>query len=68
MLADPSVPARVTDFITTYRETHGVGPFWREVTQELNLPSNDAVTVVLEALKQAGFVTFTIEERSLDVT
>lgn len=67
LLSDPSIPARVSDFITTYRTTHGMGPLWREVTQELDLPSNDAVAVVLEALKLAGFVTFTLEERSLDV-
>lgn len=40
---------------------------WREVAQELHLPSNDAVAVVLEGLKLARFVTFTPETRSLDV-
>lgn len=67
LLTDPSVPARVGEVITSYRAAHGVGPLWREVARELDLPSYEAVAVVLEALKLAGFITFTPEERSLDV-
>lgn len=68
LLSDPAIPGRVCDFIATYRAEHGVGPFWREVARELDLPSTEAVAVVLEALKVAGYITFTIDERSLDVT
>ena len=67
LLSDPSVPARVGDFITAYRADHEVGPLRREVAHKLDLPSNEAVAVVLEALKLAGFITFTPEERSLDI-
>lgn len=67
LLSDPAIPGRVCDFIATYRAAHGVGPFWREVAQKLDLPSTEAVAVVLEALKLAGYITFTIEEHSLDV-
>lgn len=60
LLTDLSIPGRVVKFIATYRDHHGVGPLWLDVTNELDLRSNDTVGVVLEALKATGHITFTI--------
>lgn len=40
---------------------------WREVAEELDLPSNDAVAVVLTAMKRADYITFPTTQRSLGV-
>ncbi|MGP6175351.1 hypothetical protein [Corynebacterium sp. A21] len=66
-LTRPEAVEKIREIISSYRSVHGVGPLWREVGYEIGL-DNNALEVVLEELKSQGQVTFTLENRSLDVT
>ena len=64
-LAEESADAAVA-YVRCYRGAHGVGPTWYELTREMGWP-HLTKGVSIRHLQRLGRLTFTTQNRSLDV-